>query len=160
LVRDTVRDNVEMTQISFHFNVPQRLDYACRLLRKALRLQSQVAVLGDDDVLAQLDRQLWVFDPLDFVPHIRVTPGQNGPPYAGMTPLWLVDDLSQVPHQDVLLNLSSQVPLEFDKFSRLVEIVSLEPLERQQARSRWKHYAQFGALHSITRHDVGQETSA
>ena len=58
-----------MTEISFHFNVPAKLVYACRLLRKAVNAGSKVKVVADPQTLAQLDSALWTFTPLDFVAH-------------------------------------------------------------------------------------------
>ncbi len=44
-----------MTSIAFHFNVPGKLDYACRLLRKAVQSGSQVAVVAEQALLTQSD---------------------------------------------------------------------------------------------------------
>ena len=35
-----------MTEITFHFNAPDKMDYACRFLRKAYNLQARVMVTG------------------------------------------------------------------------------------------------------------------
>ena len=51
-----------MTEVSFHFNVPDRAEYTCRLLRKATRQGARVTVTGPGDVLSGLDRALWTFD--------------------------------------------------------------------------------------------------
>ena len=58
-----------MTEISFHFNAPDKLGHACRLLRKADNAGHQVVVVGPDATLRQLDASLWTFSALDFVPH-------------------------------------------------------------------------------------------
>ena len=58
-----------MTEIRFHFNVPSRTGYACRLLRKAARQASAIAVTGPEDRLAELDRELWAMGPAEFVAH-------------------------------------------------------------------------------------------
>ena len=36
-----------MTRIEFHFNAPERLQYACRLLRKASAQRLRMGVVGD-----------------------------------------------------------------------------------------------------------------
>ena len=59
-----------MTEVSFHFNVPDRTEYTCRLLRKALRQGVRVVVVGPEKILAGLDRAIWTFDAIEFVPHV------------------------------------------------------------------------------------------
>ena len=60
-----------MAAVAFHFGMADRLAYSCRLLRKASRAGARVVVTGEAATLDQLDRLLWVFDPLEFVPHWR-----------------------------------------------------------------------------------------
>ena len=59
-----------MTEVTFHFNVPDRPGYACRLLRKATRSGALVVVTAGAAELAGLDRLLWTFDPIEFLPHV------------------------------------------------------------------------------------------
>ena len=62
-----------MTQVDFHFNVPDVGQYACRLVRKAWHAGHRVVVYCEDTRrLARFDRQLWDFQPLAFVPHVSV----------------------------------------------------------------------------------------
>lgn len=143
-----------MTEISFHFNVPDRLAYACRLLRKASRLGAGVAVVGSAKDLAALDRALWTFEQLDFVPHLRVAAGQEVPARLAHTPVWLVDDVADAHRFEVLLSLHADVPRGYESFARLIEIVTASETDRQQARDRWKHYA--GRGYPIVRHDVSE----
>ena len=58
-----------MTEVAFHFNAPDRLAYACRLLRKAVGSGARVVVTGEGGLLRELDTTLWTFAPLEFVPH-------------------------------------------------------------------------------------------
>jgi len=141
-----------MTKVSFHFNVPHRLGYACRLLRKATRQGSRVAATGPAALLAELDRALWTFDPIEFVPHVRVAGGQALPERLRDTPVCLLEDLAGAPHHDVLLNLGAEPPAGFESFERLIEIVSTDDADRGAARLRWKHYATRG--YAIEKHEV------
>jgi DNA polymerase-3 subunit chi len=50
------------------------------------------------------------------------------------------------------------LPMGFEKFERVVEVVTLDEKERQQARRRWKHYADRG--YPIVRHDLALKESA
>jgi DNA polymerase-3 subunit chi len=141
-----------MTKISFHFNVPHRLAYACRLLRKAQRQRARVVVTGPVPTLRELDRDLWTFEATEFVPHLLLAGGQAPAPRLRDTPVWLTEDLAGALHHDVLLNLGAEAPIGFESFERLVEIVSGDEAERQAARARWKHYASRG--YPIERHEV------
>ena len=143
-----------MTEVSFHFNVPDRLGYACRLLRKATRQGAHVVVAAPSSTLAQLDRALWTFDPLEFVPHVRVTPGAAVAPRLRDTPVWLVEQTVDAGHHDVLLNLGLEPPSGFESFARVIEIVATDEQERAAGRERWKHYA--GRGYDIKRHEVAE----
>ncbi|MBX3607498.1 MAG: DNA polymerase III subunit chi [Piscinibacter sp.] len=141
-----------MTRISFHFNVPDRLLYACRLLRKATRQGARVTATGPAPLLAELDRALWTFDPIEFVPHLRLAPGETPPARLRATPVCLVGDPGAGLHHDVLVNLGVEPPAGFESFERLVEIVSTDEADRLAARVRWKHYSARG--YEIERHEV------
>ena len=142
-----------MTEVAFHFNVPDRIEYACRLLRKAVRKGARVTVGGPPADLARLDRALWTFDPLEFVPHVMPRPGEELAPRLRTTPVWLVADLARAGHHDVLVNLFDEPPPGFESFARVIEIVSADEHDRQAARQRWKHYAARG--YAIEKHEVG-----
>ena len=60
-----------MTAVAFHVNAPDRIAYACRLLRKAVGAGNRVLVTGEPQQLADIDQALWTFSALDFVPHCR-----------------------------------------------------------------------------------------
>ena len=141
-----------MTDIAFHFNAPGKLAYVCRLLRKAVGSGAKVVVVADSPTLQDLDTQLWTFAPLEFVPHCRA---DSPPDQLQASPIVLTTDLNsahQLPHQQVLVNLCSTVSAGFEGFQRVIEVVSLDEQDRQNARTRWKQYAEQG--YSITRHDL------
>jgi DNA polymerase-3 subunit chi len=141
-----------MGAVAFHFNVPQRQDYTCRLLRKACRAGARVVVTGEATALGELDRHLWVFDPIDFVPHWRGVSADRLPARLRATPVVLLDQASSQAGHDVLLNLCEQVPDSAAQFTRVIEVVGRSETERAHARLRWRHYASLGAV--IERHEV------
>ena len=141
-----------MTAVAFHFNVPDRRDYVCRLLRKALRAGAKVAVTADEHELSELDRRLWIFEPLEFVPHWRGVDPARLPHRLAATPVLLVDRATPECGHAVLVNLRETVPDGFDAFERLIEIVGQDEAGRTAARQRWRHYACAG--HAIERHEV------
>ena len=117
----------DMQKIDFHYNVPDRLRYACLVARTVYR---------------ELDSLLWRFDDLAFLPHVRA-----GSPLAGETPIRLSNRLEEL-EGDVLLLLDDQLPPEWqerlDRFSRIIDVVSTKPEELQASRSRFRAYKAAG----------------
>ncbi len=138
-----------MTEVLFHFNVPEKLGYACRLLRKAYGSGARVGVVGDGPTLQALDKELWSFSALDFVPHCGAA---AKPHMLAASPVVLSTDCARVPHAQVLLHLGDEVPPGFERFERLIEIVSEDDVDRARARVRWRHYADRG--YALRRHDA------
>jgi DNA polymerase-3 subunit chi len=139
-----------MTEVAFHFNIPDKLAYACRLVRKASGAGARVVVTGDEPLLRSLDTELWTFSALEFIPHCHVA--QADAQVLAASPVVLADAPRRAPHHEVLVNLGGPVPEGFERFERLIEVVSLEPDDRSQARARWKHYKDRG--YDIKRYDV------
>lgn len=138
-----------MTEVAFHFNAPDKLGYACRLLRKAGASGARVVVTGEPGLLRELDVALWTFSPLEFVPHCDVA---SPAAVQARTPIVLTEAVEAAPHRQVLVNLGSAVPAGFEGFERLIEVVTGDEDDRLQARRRWKHYADRG--YAIVRHDL------
>ena len=141
-----------MTEITFHFNVADPMGYVCRLVRKAMRMATCPVVTGPAATLDRLDRQLWAFDPVSFVPHVRLKADTAVTPLIRATPVWLVDDPDDADRHDVLVNLGAGTPAGFESFARLIEIVSTEAEDRAAGRLRWKHYQDRG--YKIVEHAV------
>jgi DNA polymerase-3 subunit chi len=130
-----------VTGVEFHFNAPDKVGYACRLLRKAALKGAKVAVTAEPAFLRELDMVLWTFEPLEFVPHCLA----NAPAkVVDATPIVLCDDARSAPHHDVLVNLGGDVPDGFERFERLIEVVTQRDDDRAGARGRWQHYKSRG----------------
>lgn len=139
-----------MTEVAFHFNAPDKLAYVCRFARKALRHGARLVVVGSPPLLKTLSARMWSVSPTDFLAHAGE--GDGGALLAA-SPIALLPGLDQAPHHEVLLNLGDQVPEGFERFARIVEVVSATDEEdRHLARLRWKQYASQG--HAIVRHDL------
>jgi DNA polymerase-3 subunit chi len=135
----------EAGKVEFHHGVADKLAYACRLLRKAYRAGARVVVTGDADALKALDRQLWVFDEQEFVPHVLALSNAPLAPRLHDTPIWLTDDPEAAPgERAVLVNVGQAVPAGLARFPRLFEVVGQAPEDRQAGRQRWKAYAAMG----------------
>jgi DNA polymerase-3 subunit chi len=149
-----------MTDIAFHVNVPDTLPYACRLLRKAYRVGARVVVTGPPARLQQLDKLLWTFDALEFLPHVMVAPqaqadpvDERGEKQREATPIWLMERLTpEVPATAVLLNVGDEPVDGLAPFERLIEIVAAAEPQREAGRRRWKHYLAAG--HAPRKHEV------
>lgn len=131
-----------MTEVAFHFNAPDRLGYACRLLRKAYLKGARLQVLADPSLAAALDQQLWLMTGVEFVPHCR----SDAPtPLLARSPIVIgsqVTDPAGSGH--VLVNLSDALPEGFQRFARVIEVVTADPPVRSLARERWKQYKAAG----------------
>lgn len=142
-----------MTEVSFHVNLGEPVAYACRLLRKAASSGARVVVVGEPEQLRALDQALWTFSPQDFLPHGVM--GATAPAVLARSPIVLAPQAAGSPHQQVLVNLASELPAGFEAFERLIELVGREESALQAARTRWKHYAARGyPVHKVDQKDV------
>ena len=143
-------------RIDFHFNVEHRLQYACRVVRRARSADCRVLLFSRDaDRLARLDTALWTFSALDFVPHVAADS-----PLADRTPVLLTGTLAgAVPACPVLVNLDDDVPPDLPslqgRFERLIEIVARDDEDRRRARERFRVYRDAGFEPQA--HDRGAE---
>ena len=132
-------------RVDFHFNVEHRLQYACRVVRRARSADCRVLLFSRDaDRLARLDAALWTFSALDFVPHVYADS-----PLAARTPVLLAAALDgAAPACPVLVNLDDDVPPELaslaGRFERLIEVVSQDDDDRRRARERFRVYREAG----------------
>ena len=133
-----------MTRVDFYLLgsslVQQRLEFACRLTEKAWRLGRQVYLhMADSTVAREFDQLLWQFRSDAFVPHRLI--GADGPA-APVLIGWQGDSVPE--HNDLLINLSSDVPHFFNRFQRTAEIVIRAPDFLQASRRHWRTYQQHG----------------
>ena len=130
-----------MTRVDFHSKVPDKLLYACRLIRKARTAGMKVVVyLQDAQQLRQFDQALWTFSEQDFIPHVVA-----GDELAAQTDVIMSFDASdELPHHQILVNLSTLTPDHFARFERMFEIVSTDEQDLTAGRGRYKHYQNRG----------------
>ena len=133
-------------KVEFHSGVADKLGVACRFLRKAQAAGATVVVCGDQGTLDRLDVALWSFDPLSFVAHARLKRGVAPPPALARTPVWLVDDAASITAGELLLNLGPAMVEHWERFSRVVEIVSAEAEDASAGRQRWREYSAVAGL--------------
>ncbi len=129
-----------MTRIDFHTNIPDKIGYTCRLVRKARGADQKVVIFGAPAQLAAPDQALWTFSEQDFLPHVMA-----GDELAAQTPVILTDNAdAPLPHHQVLVNLAADTPAHFARFERMFEIVSTTDADVQSGRERYRQYQQRG----------------
>lgn len=128
-----------MTRIDFHTNIPDKLSYACRLARKAYAAGGKLVLLTEDAAqAAALNEALWSVSETDFLPHVLA-----GDPLAGQTPIIVTDsDQAELPHGDMLVNLTRHTPANVDRFQRVFEIISTDEDDAAAGRKRYVVYKQ------------------
>jgi DNA polymerase-3 subunit chi len=127
-------------KVEFHTGLVDKIGTACRFLRKAQAAGASVVVCGDRAALDRLDLALWTFEPLAFVPHLRLK-GLACAPALARTPIWLVDDPAVAPVRQVLVNVGQAMVEGWNTFERVVELVSTEADDSNAGRQRWRQYA-------------------
>lgn len=129
-----------MTRIDFHSNVAEKIHYACRLVRKARAADCRIVLLTTPEALAAVDTALWNFSEADFLPHVLA-----GDALAPQTPVVLTDDENvELPHHQILINLSAATPKHFARFERMFEIISADESDKAAGRERYRFYQQRG----------------
>ncbi|OEZ58512.1 DNA polymerase III subunit chi [Duganella sp. HH105] len=138
-----------MTRIDFHTNVPDKIAYACRLVRKASAANTRVVLMADDEAqLAELNTAMWTFSPVDFLPHVLA-----GDALAAHTPIILTDnDEAELPHKELLINLSRRAPSGVAQFERMIEVISSDEDDAAAGRKRYVAYKQqdYPLTHFVT----------
>lgn len=130
-------------KVEFHSGVADKLGSACGFLRSAHAAGATVQVCGDRATLDRLDQALWTSEPLSFVPHVRVRPGQAGAVRVlRRTPIRLTETVAGPASGGLLVNLGPDLAEHWESFDRVVEIVSSEPADAAAGRVRWRLYAQ------------------
>ena len=137
-----------MTSIDFYFNAADRLQVACRLAGKAAVQDQRMLIYAPQGDMAQrIDRMLWTWQAIGFVPHCQVDAA-----LASDTPVLIASGEETPAGCELLLNLSDACPPHFARFERLFEVVPAEDAQRKAGRERYKFYRERG--YRIANHDL------
>jgi len=132
-----------MTRIEFRTNIADKINYTCRWVRKALSQAPDVSIVilaEDSRQLTALDRALWTFSDIDFLPHAVL-----GASLASRSRVVLTDNGEMdLPESHILVNLSKMVPVSYSRFDRLLELVSTDAIDVEAGRKRYVHYRDRG----------------
>jgi DNA polymerase-3 subunit chi len=131
-----------VTEIDGHYNMPDKVGYACRLLRKAVGAQARLVVMADPATLDAVDQALWTLQPTEFIAHCR---GTDAPHIVARSPVLLAGSgTPSLPDRPILVNLGADVPSGFERFERLIDIVGSDDADKLAGRARWRHYKERG----------------
>ncbi|MBO9514350.1 MAG: DNA polymerase III subunit chi [Variovorax sp.] len=132
-----------MTEIDGHYNMPDKVSYACRLLRKAVAAHgARLVVMADPATLDAIDQSLWALQPTEFIAHCRC---DDAPHVVARSPVVLAQTgMTSLPDRPILVNLGAELPARFERFERLIDIVGSEDADKQAGRARWRHYKDRG----------------
>lgn len=121
---------------------------ACRITEKAWHSDHRVFVRTDTPEASQrINDLLWTFRQNSFVPHELWRPDVDE-----RTPVLIGHDSANSTRRDVLVNLSADIPDDYSRFSRIVELIAADDDARHRGRSRWRKYKEHGC--EIQSHNV------
>lgn len=112
----------------------QALLFACRLLEKFYQEQKRAYVHMTSKIAAErLDDLLWTYEDNSFIPHsiydlTSSAPIQIGYENIAITPV------------EILLNLATELPIFYQQFNQIIEIVFKDSSMQQLARERYRLY--------------------
>jgi DNA polymerase III subunit chi len=119
----------------------QRWTFACRLTEKAYLRDMRVVIVNDTLADAQaLDDLLWTFNERSFIPHKICLDEQSLDP---ATKVHLTIEPAPVADGDLLVNLTARVPVHFERYARIAEIIDADQERRRLGRERFKSYREL-----------------
>jgi DNA polymerase-3 subunit chi len=115
----------------------QRWAFACRLTEKAYLKDLKIVIVSDTLADAQaLDELLWTFNERSFIPHKVCLDEHSVDP---ATAVHLTVETA-IPTADLLVNLTQRLPAQFQRYSRIAEVIDADEERRRQGRERFKAY--------------------
>lgn len=129
-----------MTKIDFYQLNPARHRYdqvVCQLCQKAYDRKQYTLLLTRNQQQSQhLDHKLWTYSDDSFLPH----DGEESEGF--VTPILIHDNPEPKDHRQLLINLSTSVPVYFAQFERVIELVTED--NKTQAREHYSYYKERG----------------
>lgn len=120
-------------------NLQQTKLFICRLIEESYIKQKHTYLFVNAAAEAkEWDNLLWTFREESFLPHCIYNGKNKAPIQIGTA------EPSQLPDQEILLNLTTAVPVFYKQFNHIIEIVLNESVMQQLARSRYLQYRHDG----------------
>lgn len=125
--------------------------FACTIANKAWQQGHAVYIqTASREAAGTMDDLLWTFNDISFLPHAVTEPGHT--PAARVMIGWQ----DRPPGNDeVLINLTAEIPSAAERFARIVEIVAGDNRQKDQARKRFKSYREQG--YELHNHTLGSD---
>ena len=125
-----------------------RLQFACQLIEKAYNQKNRLFIQCEDEKSTHaLDNQLWLFKTSSFVPHNIQGEGPTPPP-----PVQIGHSDNAKGFNDILINLSLEVPPFHRQFKRIIEIVDNNETVKEALRKHYRFYQ--SQSYPITTHKI------
>ena len=129
-----------MTRVDFYQLNPQRHRYdqvVCQLCQKAYDSEQFTLLLTQNQQQSQhLDQKLWTYSDDSFLPHDSEESEDL------VTPILIHDHPDPKGNRQLLINLSTSVPIYFAQFERVIELVTED--NKSQAREHYSYYKERG----------------
>lgn len=136
-----------MPQVSFYTLSEKRAleTFVCQLTAKISdQGEHRLLILAKDQQQQEkIDERLWTFNDVSFIPHSTESSAQEA--------VVIHLDINNT-SCDVLMNLSSELPGKTGSFSKILEIVSSKPEDKQNARQRYRYYQEQG--YELEHHEI------
>ncbi|MBV9576443.1 MAG: DNA polymerase III subunit chi [Gammaproteobacteria bacterium] len=122
--------------------------FACSLIEKTYQAKQKAYIhLPTQEEAVRMDALLWTYRDNSFLPHMLFDAANPSPP---PIQIGYTEELHLETQQMQLFNLSSTIPVFYQQFHHLIEIVFADPIVQQSARERYKQYRDLGhALNTI-----------
>lgn len=133
-----------MTRIDYYIlqaqNEAERLFFACRVIEKAYKRGHQIYIYTESEHLAdKIDDALWSFRKESFIPHNKLDEK-----IILSSPIEIGVKQQPIQHNDMMINLSNNIPDFFSRFNRVAEIVSQQPEILTACRINYAFYRDRG----------------
>ncbi len=133
-----------MTKVDFYIleddDAAARQHFVCRLAEKAWQQGHRIYIHTDNAQSSnQLDALLWSYRDESFLPH-----SLDKAPDSDSVQLHIGHSDEPMHHDDVLINLGTDVPLFFSRFKRVAEIIAGDESIKQAGRERYRFYRERG----------------
>lgn len=145
-----------MPEITFYVlnseSIYNRYLFACKLIEKAYHSDKFCYVLLDTfEQCQRLDDMLWTFRAGSFIPHQIFT----GVAPKITTQVLIGVENTPVNWQNVVFNLSSQMPASWQNTTRILEILDNNETTKMPARQRYRTYKDAGI--EIVTHNINNQ---
>lgn len=146
-----------MTEIDFYIlNARQnRLDFAAKLCHKVYTMGHKVFICTEDKAQSdRLSENLWSLNSDSFLANQIIDTETDQPRSASPIKIShnICDQSAPLLDNDVLINISLEVPPNFSRFKRSVEIIDQNEEVKEKLRSNYSFYKQRG--YPLRTHDL------